>query len=85
MFNLSLEGSDECFVVESPVPKEELIEVYLQNGEIKIDGSLAIAWSRDLQFTVEKSGKSLIGSAVSGEGFVNVYRGTGKIWLSPVV
>lgn len=85
LFNLSLEGSDECFVVESPVPKEELIEVYLQNGEIKIDGSLAIAWSRDLQFTVEKSGKSLIGSAVSGEGFVNVYRGTGKIWLSPVV
>ena len=33
----------------------------------------------------EKSGKSLIGSAVSGEGLVNVYRGTGKIWMCPVV
>lgn len=25
-----------------------------------------------------------MGSAVSGEGFVNVYRGTGKVMLMPV-
>ena len=30
------------------------------------------------------SGKSLIGSAASGEGLVNVYRGTGKVLLAPV-
>ena len=29
-------------------------------------------------------GKSLIGSAASGEGLVNVYRGTGKVLLAPV-
>lgn len=34
--------------------------------------------------TVERSGKSLIGSAASGEGLVNVYRGTGKVLLAPV-
>ena len=28
----------------------------------------------DLQFTVECSGKSIIGSAASGEGLVNIYR-----------
>ena len=33
---------------------------------------------------VEKSGKSLFGSAVSGEGFVNVYKGTGRVLMSPV-
>ena len=40
--------------------------------------------SGSLDFTVERSGKSLIGSAASGEGLVNVYRGTGKVLLAPV-
>ena len=52
---------------------------------MKIDGNMAIAWSSSLDFTVEKSSKSLVGSAVSGEGLVNVYRGSGKIWLAPVL
>lgn len=52
---------------------------------IKIDGSMAIAWSNTLKFTVERSGKSLIGSAASGEGLVNVYRGTGRILMAPVL
>ena len=51
---------------------------------LKVDGKLcAIAWSQSLDFTVERSGKSLIGSAASGEGLVNVYRGTGKVLMMP--
>lgn len=46
---------------------------------------MALAWSNTLKFTVERSGKTLIGSAASGEGLVNVYRGTGKVWLTPVL
>lgn len=83
LFNLSLNGSGS-FVLESRCPKEELIEIYLENDVLKIDGSMAIAWSSALDFTVERSGKSLIGSAASGEGLVNVYRGTGKVLLAPV-
>ena len=46
---------------------------------------MAIAWSGSLDFTVERSGKSLdFGSAASGEGLVNVYRGTGKVLMAPV-
>ena len=82
LFNLSLSGNGIA-ALESKVPYEELIEVILDNDVMKIDGNMAVAWSGSLQFTVEKSGKSLIGSAVSGEGFVNVYRGTGKILLAP--
>ena len=37
-----------------------------------------------LDFTVERSTKTLVGSAVSGEGLVNVYRGTGRVLMSPV-
>ena len=50
---------------------------------LKVDGNHAIAWSKSLEFTVERSGKTLIGSAASGEGLVNVYRGTGKVLMMP--
>lgn len=83
IFNLALVGDGVC-ALESPVAKNELIEVELEDDEIKIDGSFAIAWSGSLKFTVEKSTKSLVGSAVSGEGLVNVYRGTGKVLMAPV-
>lgn len=83
LFNLCLSGNG-VFAIESDCPREELIEVTLQNDVIKVDGNFAIAWSNSLNFTVERSGKTLIGSAASGEGLVNVYRGTGKILLAPV-
>ncbi|MGP1433869.1 MAG: AIM24 family protein [Catonella sp.] len=83
LFNLGLMGTG-FVVLESAVPEEELVEIELNNDVIKIDGNLAVAWSASLNFTVEKSGKSLIGSAASGEGLVNVYRGTGRILMSPV-
>lgn len=82
LFNLSLRGRGTA-VLESYVPQQELIEFELKDDCIKIDGNMAIAWSGSLNFTVEKSTKSLLGSAVSGEGFVNVYRGTGKILMAP--
>ncbi len=82
LFNLSLSGQGIA-VLESPVPQQELIQFNLQDDVVKIDGNMAIAWSGSLDFTVEKSTKSLIGSAVSGEGFVNVYRGTGSILMAP--
>ena len=82
LFNLSLNGSG-VFCIEADCPKEELIEITLQNDVLKIDGNYAVAWSAGLAFTVERSGKSLIGSAASGEGLVNVYRGTGKVLMMP--
>lgn len=84
LFNLCLSGKGSV-VLETPVPREELVEVVLENDVMKIDGNMAIAWSKDLEFTVEKAAKSLIGSGISGEGFVNVYRGTGKILMAPVM
>lgn len=82
LFNLCLQGQG-TFCVESPYPMEELIGVYLDNDVLKIDGNFAIAWSAGLDFTVERSGKTLIGSAASGEGLVNVYRGTGRVLMMP--
>lgn len=83
LFNLSLNGTG-TFCIESNCPREELIEIVLENDVVKIDGNMAIAWSGSLEFSVERSGKTLLGSAASGEGLVNVYRGTGKVLLAPV-
>ena len=83
MFNLGIIGSG-VLCLESPCPKEELVEVTLRDDVIKIDGNMAVAWSGSLDFTVERSGRALVGSAVSGEGLVNVYRGTGKVLFAPV-
>ena len=83
LFNLGIQGQG-ILCLESPCPAQELISINLNNDVLKVDGSLAIAWSGSLDFTVERSGKSLIGSATSGEGLVNVYRGTGTVWMAPV-
>lgn len=84
LFNLGLYGTG-VVALESYVPREELIEITLDNDVLKIDGNMAIAWSASLSFTVERAGKTLIGSATSGEGLVNVYRGSGKVLLAPVI
>ena len=83
LFNLGLTGNG-IFAIESRCPREELIEIELDNDVLKVDGNLALAWSKSLEFTVERSGKTLVGSAASGEGLVNVYRGTGKVLLAPI-
>ena len=83
LFNLGITGKG-VLCLESPSPKEELIEIELVNDVLKVDGNMAIAWSGSLEFTVERSGKTLIGSAASGEGLVNVYRGTGRVLLAPI-
>lgn len=83
LFNLCLSGNGVA-ALESNVPESELIEIELQNDELKVDGPYAVCWSASLSFTVERTTKTLIGSAASGEGLVNVYRGTGKVLLAPV-
>ncbi len=84
LFNLGIHGNG-VLVLESPCPKEELVEIVLRDDVLKVDGNMAIAWSGGLDFTVERSGKTLLGSAASGEGLVNVYRGTGSVLLAPVM
>ena len=83
LFNLKLDGTGIA-ALESYVPRDELVEISLENDLLKVDGNFAVAWSGTLNFTVEKSSKTLIGSGLSGEGLVNVYRGTGKVLLAPI-
>ena len=83
IWNTMLKGPG-LVALESPVPADELIVADLDEDVIKIDGDMAVAWSSTLNFTVEKTTSTLIGSLASGEGLVNVYSGTGRVLIAPV-
>ena len=69
-------------LLESPVPREKIMEVHLNNEELRVDGPFVMAFWGDLSFTTEKVSKGLMSSAASGEGYVNVYKGTGTLWIN---
>ena len=81
-YQTKLTGSG-IVVFEIPVPQNEILEFTLQNDTLRIDGSFALLRTGNIQFSVEKSSKSLVGSATSGEGLLQVFRGTGTVWLAP--
>lgn len=80
LFNTFVKG-DGLVLLESPVPLGELVCLEVKDDVVKIDGNLAVCWSSGLRLTVERVTKTLVGSAASGEGLVNVFRGTGKILM----
>ena len=84
IFQIQLSGTG-LVVLECPVPASEIDVIELQNETLKVDGNFAVLRSNSVQFTVERSAKTLVGSAVSGEGLVNVYKGTGQVWLAPTI
>ena len=47
LFNLGISGSG-ILCLESPCPREELIEINLVDDVLKIDGNMAVAWSQSL-------------------------------------
>lgn len=83
-FQLRLTGPGLA-VCECAVCKDEIDIIELNNDILRVDGNFAILRTAGIQFTVEKSAKTLVGSAASGEGLVNVYKGTGQVWLAPTI
>ena len=72
-------GGEGLFQIAMDGPGLCLMECAVPMSEIDI------IRPRSIDFTVERSAKTLVGSAVSGEGLVNVYRGTGQVWLAPTI
>ena len=73
------------FALQSPVPPEEFQVLDLRGDTLKVDGNLVVAYTDGLEFKVEKSARGLLGSGKTGEGFVQSYRGTGRVWLAPTL
>ncbi|HEY5525648.1 MAG TPA: AIM24 family protein [Clostridium sp.] len=81
LFQTKISGSG-IVVLELPVPESEVFKCKIFNDTIKVDGNLVVLRTSNVKFTVERS-SSIIGSATNGEGLLNVYAGTGEVWLLP--
>ncbi len=75
-FHLKASGHGKM-VVES---FGDIKAIELHNEEIIIDNSHVLAWTDGLSYVVESSG-GLVNSFKSGEGFVNRFSGTGKVYI----
>ena len=84
VYQSKLSGSG-IVVLEIPVPEKEILRCKLFRDTLKVDGNFAILRSANIEFTVEKSGTTLIGTTINGEGLLNVYNGTGEVWLAPTI
>ncbi|MEO7993397.1 MAG: AIM24 family protein [bacterium] len=80
LWQTSVEGHGHV-VIMSGGPLEA---IDLNNDELTVDGNFAVARIGNIEFSYEKASKGWLASAASGEGFVNKFRGTGRILLSPV-
>lgn len=83
LFQLKLSGHG-VVVLECDVPNSEIMTFDIQPGEtLKVDGNFAIIRTEGVQFSVTKSDKSFIKSAMNGEGFLNTFTGVGRVFLAP--
>ncbi|WP_455543965.1 AIM24 family protein [Intestinibacter sp.] len=83
IFQIELRGTG-IIILELNIPESEIVQYELKDGEeLKVDGNFAIARTSGVSFSVTKSDKSLLGSAMNGEGLLNTFRGNGIVWLAP--
>ena len=66
-----------------PVPRSEVVAVDLDDETLQVDGSFALLRTGDVRFTVERAGGSVADAVTSGEGLLQTFRGTGRVWLAP--
>lgn len=77
-----LSGSG-LFVIESPVPAEEIEVVELSGDELVLDGDLMLMYSASLQVQLRPLVRGLRNALRSGEGLVYVLKGHGQVFLTP--
>jgi uncharacterized protein (AIM24 family) len=85
-FQTSLHGTG-WVVFALPVPEQEILRYSLSGprDELKVDGAFGLLRRGNIAFSVEKSAKSWLGSAATGEGLLQTYRGTGEVWVAPTM
>jgi uncharacterized protein (AIM24 family) len=82
LFQTRIRGTGIC-VLESPVPADEVLRIDLKDETLQVDGNFALMRTGRIDFSVEKSTRSILGTLTSGEGLLQTFRGTGSVWLAP--
>ena len=71
------------FVVESPVPAEEIEVAELRGEELILDGDLMLMYSASLQVQLRPLVSGLKNALRSGEGLVYAISGHGQVFFTP--
>jgi len=77
-----ISGSGWC-VVQSPIPASDVLRIDLNNEELRVDGDIVLLRKGVITQKIDNATSSILGLATSGEGLVQVFQGTGQIWLAP--
>jgi uncharacterized protein (AIM24 family) len=82
LFQTKLTGTG-IVVLATPVHSAEILRYQLDGDKLSVDGNFALLRKGDIEFKVERSAKTLLGSMTSGEGMLQTFTGTGEVWLAP--
>lgn len=83
LFQTKLSGTGLA-VLSSAVPESEVVKYVLEAGEkVLVDGDFALMRSSAVGFSVGKSARGWVGTALSGEGLLQTFEGPGEVWLAP--
>jgi len=80
LWQTTIQGTGRV-VIKSAGPLEA---IDLANDRLVVDGNFAVARTGSLTLTYQKATKGFMAAAASGEGFVNVIEGSGRVLISPV-
>lgn len=81
-FQTSVKGCG-ITVVEIPVPMSEMRMVELNNETLTVDGTFAVMYEGNIHMTVGLATRGIIRTLFSGDGLVEKFEGTGRVWLAP--
>jgi uncharacterized protein (AIM24 family) len=69
--------------VQSPIPASDVLRIDLNNEELRVDGNIVLFRKGEITQAIDNATANPVGLATSGEGLVQVFRGTGQVWLAP--
>ncbi|RQD92175.1 AIM24 family protein [Methanosalsum natronophilum] len=81
-FQTKISGTGIC-VLSIPVPFDELMKYELENERVQVDGTFALLRTSGIKYSVKRSSTNLISTVTGGEGMLQTFEGTGKVWLAP--
>jgi uncharacterized protein (AIM24 family) len=82
LFQTKIKGSGTA-IIYSPVPRAEIQEFSLDGSRLAVDGNFALMRTGGVTFRAEKSSKSWVATSVSGEGLLQTFSGSGRVWIAP--
>jgi uncharacterized protein (AIM24 family) len=70
-------------VVQSPIPASDILRIDLNEEELRVDGEIVVFRKGAITQRIDNATTNPLGLATSGEGLVQVFRGSGQVWLAP--